>query len=177
MQISLMRPDASAPQLTSRMDQGAEQAIGQIADLSFSIPSASYVAINFPGYVRNVDRATQMLGGHGGIAAAVNSVPGMTTPFLSMRYRPEDGASHPLLAPQQPTNGLVLRVSRPMRRHADSATTPHGSGGRGDDPDPKLEVVASVPMSFSFTGECHTLLSSSVFWFTSISSAATRQPH
>lgn len=134
------------------------------------IPASSrIVAIEFPGYVRNVDLATRMLGGVEGVAAAMNTTGSTLNPGGLMRvsFRPDDPTCHPLIGDQQPVTGLLLRISRPRTNAADVPTKTAGSCGRPAAPSsaphvdidqpqaPSLitaKVVAAVSTTFRFTG-------------------------
>lgn len=48
------------------------------------VPQTTAIAIEYPGYIRNVDRALQTLGGEAAIAEASSSADG----YLRLRFRP-----------------------------------------------------------------------------------------
>ncbi len=107
------------------------------AVLSLTVPTTSYSAVEYPGYVRNVDRAMQTLGGGEAIAASLRT----QSSFLKLAFRPEDPSSHPLFGDRQEThNHLLLRISR--RRGA-----PEGEA-------PSVSIAARVPVTFRFGGLC-----------------------
>jgi len=121
--------------------------------------SPRIVAIEFPGYVRNVDRATRMLGGVEGIAAAMNTAgsnPGQGGGLMRVSFRPDDPTCHPLIGRQRPVAGLLLRISR-KRPDAcvDGAGGPVPAPHAGEEDGQRrvaAEVVASVSTSFRFNG-------------------------
>lgn len=74
-----------------------------------TVPATSLSAVAFPGYVRNVPRATAMLGGPQAIAAALKTPNGV----MRMSYRPgQQGGNTALMGDVAACRGLVLRVSR-----------------------------------------------------------------
>jgi hypothetical protein len=75
-------------------------------------------AVEFPGYVQNVDRALCLLGGQKRLTECyLNELENL----LELWYRPEDPYSHPILGQIVKTNNLLLRIQR-KRRRGDAAS-------------------------------------------------------
>ncbi|GAX75079.1 hypothetical protein CEUSTIGMA_g2523.t1 [Chlamydomonas eustigma] len=121
-------------------------------DLRAKVPSAIITSVEFPGYVRNVDRAIQMLGGLTNIAASLNN--GSQNNFLRLHYRPEDTLSHPLIGDQHATQGLLLRISKtksPLK--SVPANYEAKNSAHSDETSPlKLRIVSRVQRTFKFNG-------------------------
>eukprot|EP00955_Chlamydomonas_euryale_P036436 350436-Chlamydomonas_euryale.AAC.7 len=92
------------------------------------IPDARLVAVQFPGYVRNVAAAMAMLGGREAVAAAARS-----GGPLRCSYRPHDPTCRPLFGDAAPAAGLVVRISRGVTRKIRGDVTGgiDGTGGDG----------------------------------------------
>lgn len=79
-----------------------------MADLQQTVPAKSATAIEYPGFVKNVDAALETLGGTSTVTAAlVNDV----SPVL-VRFRPKDSLCHPVFADRQSTTNLLVKLSR-----------------------------------------------------------------
>ncbi|GBF94522.1 hypothetical protein Rsub_07056 [Raphidocelis subcapitata] len=107
---------------------------GAAADVdAVCVPAAAAAAIEFPGYIRNPDRALAALGGAPAPAAALDARAGV----LKLWLRPEDPLSHPLFGERRRARALLLRVSR----------------RRGDPGAPvQVGVAAAVRCAYRFTG-------------------------
>lgn len=93
--------------------------------------------VNFPGYVRNEDRALATLGGIDGLAAQRATHP----KTLQLRLRPGDPTCHPLISDDaRSASCLVLRLSRPT-----------GTGATAAAADVEAELVAAVDRAYSFS--------------------------
>lgn len=92
-----------------------------------------YIALEYPGYIRNVKKAIYSLGGEEGLAAAGDSDGG----FIKLSFRPDEPMSHPIYGERQPHSALLLRISRPKGQ---------------PDQDPKLQIVGTVSSAVCFHG-------------------------
>ncbi|EFJ50145.1 hypothetical protein VOLCADRAFT_47784, partial [Volvox carteri f. nagariensis] len=72
------------------------------------IPKAEAIAIEYPGFVQDTNKALRTLGGLDSIAIAVG-----TKHYLKLKLRPEDRTSHPLYGERHEQTRLLLRISRP----------------------------------------------------------------
>jgi general transcription factor 3C polypeptide 5 (transcription factor C subunit 1) len=102
------------------------------------IPQLEAVAIEFPGYIRNPDRAIAALGGSDEVSAAL----GTQSTELKLWLRPHDPLCHPIFAERHGTRALLLRVSRPRSSSLDGDA--HG--------DVEVTVAAAVRWSYRFRG-------------------------
>lgn len=110
-----------------------DQAANSSDSITLKVPRTSGVAIFYPGYIQNVDKAVESLGGEETLHTALQDAAG----FLKLRLRPDDQHSHPLFGERQQETGLVLRISRP----------------RGQpDAEPTVTVVSRVHASYAFNG-------------------------
>lgn len=98
-----------------------------------NIPRTSGIAIHYPGYINDIKRALDTLGGGEALHKSLQDAAG----FLKLRSRPEDQHSHPLFGERQPETGLVLRISRPRDQ---------------PDAEPTIQVVSRVTAAYTFTG-------------------------
>ena len=74
-----------------------------------------YFSVEYPGYVKNVDRALASLGGEKALTEALTRETN-----VKLRYRPNDPFSHPIQGRILPTAKLLVKVTRRVKR--DSAT-------------------------------------------------------
>lgn len=129
-----------APSSGADDDATAQQQQDGALRIAASVPSTDFVAVEFPGYVRNAGRATRMLGGEEGIAAALSARPASSAgpaaqqqqggSFLKLSFCPDDPTVHPLIGDQHAARGLVLRIAR-KRKGATKAAAAGGAGGPG----------------------------------------------
>eukprot|EP00798_Chlamydomonas_sp_ICE-L_P025869 gene25869-11539_t len=107
---------------------------------AFKVPDATYVAVEYPGYVRNMERAMETLGGLPSVAAAMSA----QASYLKVNYRPDDPNSHPILGDRKESRNLLLRISRKRGT----------AGGSEGDEAPTVKCVARVNTTFRFDGLC-----------------------
>ncbi|RHZ56369.1 hypothetical protein Glove_402g64 [Diversispora epigaea] len=70
-----------------------------------TIPSQQLFSVEYPGYVKNMDKVLQTLGGRKGLKKAVNE------DLMELRFRPGDPFCHPINGDVIPTSNLLLKVS------------------------------------------------------------------
>ncbi|KAL3136766.1 hypothetical protein ABBQ38_005481 [Trebouxia sp. C0009 RCD-2024] len=98
------------------------------------VPDREVILVEYPGYVKSPDAVVETLGGLKGLTAASTG----DKSLLQLNFRPRDPLAHPVYGDRQPTQGLLLKLSRSAAdtdRHA-----------------VKAEVVASVHSKFTFNG-------------------------
>ncbi|KAK9768590.1 tau 95 subunit of transcription factor TFIIIC [Basidiobolus ranarum] len=71
-----------------------------------------FFAVEYPGYVKNIDKVLNTLGGQHGLQRALKEDCG----YLELRYRPGDHFSHPINGDVIHTGNLLLKVTRRVRR-------------------------------------------------------------
>ncbi|ORX94702.1 hypothetical protein K493DRAFT_283560 [Basidiobolus meristosporus CBS 931.73] len=71
-----------------------------------------FFAVEYPGYVKNIDRVLNTIGGQYGLQRALKEEYG----YLELRYRPGDHFSHPINGDVIHTGNLLLKVTRRVRR-------------------------------------------------------------
>ena len=74
-----------------------------------TLPAASAVVIEYPGYVRNVSRAVETLGSEDALRKCVEE----NSSFLKLRQRPSDPFCHPIFGERHAAPGLLLPL--PLR--------------------------------------------------------------
>lgn len=73
------------------------------------VPASEVVCVEFPAFVRDVDKAIDMLGGQEALSMAENS----KNPFLQLHWKPGDAFRHGIYGGRHAHQGLLLRMSRP----------------------------------------------------------------
>ncbi|KAI9016341.1 RNA polymerase III transcription factor IIIC subunit-domain-containing protein [Phycomyces nitens] len=71
----------------------------------------SYFCIEYPGYIKNVDRALESLGGEKKIATLLSK-----SEPIELRFRPKDPFSHPINGDIVPSSKLLLKVTRRVKK-------------------------------------------------------------
>jgi Tau95 Triple barrel domain/RNA polymerase III transcription factor (TF)IIIC subunit HTH domain len=144
-------------------------------------PGACNFIVEFPGYIKNEDRALATFGGLDGLAAQRQTHP----KTLQLRLRPGDPSCHPLISDDaKSTTVLVVKLTRSVNKHPAAAkSTPNNNinvnenkmqtdsdeemNTQDDDDDDedtngvKAEIVAvadktyafSAPADFQYTGQ------------------------
>ncbi|GIL75445.1 hypothetical protein Vretimale_8077 [Volvox reticuliferus] len=137
-----------------------------LAEIHIEIPKAEAVAIEYPGFVRDINKVLSTLGGIDSIATAVG-----TRHYLKLKLRPEDRSSHPLYGERIEQTRLLLRIARPRQpcdgQSTNTATSSAGvftgneaepmeatsaTGGAGDTAGVTASIVARVTPTFRFPG-------------------------
>jgi hypothetical protein len=118
-----------------------------------AVPHLEAVAIEFPGYIRNPDRALAALGGPAAAAAALDA----RASVLKCWLRPEDPLSHPLFGERRRARSVLLRVARPRTTTTNAAgATSTASGPSASDPADgdavTVTAIATVGASYRFNG-------------------------
>ncbi|CAJ0640028.1 3656_t:CDS:2 [Entrophospora sp. SA101] len=78
-----------------------------------------FFSVEYPGYVKNIDRVLKTLGGQKGLKKAINE------DMMELWFRPDDPFSHPINGNVIPTSNLLLKVTRRKRRIADYQYIPN----------------------------------------------------
>ncbi|KAI9028619.1 RNA polymerase III transcription factor IIIC subunit-domain-containing protein [Hyaloraphidium curvatum] len=96
------------------------------------------VSVEYPGFVRDTERAFATLGGK----ERVGKVAAGTADTLELRYRPEDLFAHPIVGDAIGTANLLLKVTRRRRRAA-----PGRPAGEWEE---RSEVVGTIARTVRF---------------------------
>lgn len=102
------------------------------------LPLATCVAIEYPGYVRDEEKALATLGGEAAVNAAVTS-----NWALRLSFRPSDPTTHPLYGEKASCCRLLLRISRRRPQASDSAQS-NGNGSQD-------HTTSAAPMDIDAT--------------------------
>lgn len=122
-------PDGAAPAAAAQQEDGAlgcEQAL----------PATSFIAVEYPGIVRNAQKALVTLGGEEAVASAGT--------YLKLALRPGEPLAHPIFGDRQNCKALLLRISR--KRGAE------GSGNGEAPAGTSAQIVGRIGSAFTFTG-------------------------
>lgn len=76
------------------------------------LPTNEVFLVQYPGYVKNIDKVFRTLGGQHALNKAVNDEPGV----LELHFRPGDPFSHPINGDVIATTNLLLKVTRRRRK-------------------------------------------------------------
>lgn len=95
------------------------------------VGSSEFTALEYPGYIRNVQKAIHTLGGEAFLGTSTSGG------VVKLNFRPDEPLAHAIYGEKQPYKGLLLRISRPRS---------------SPDSDPKLEILGSVSSVISFQG-------------------------
>mmetsp|Transcript_21559 Transcript_21559/g.56203 ORF Transcript_21559/g.56203 Transcript_21559/m.56203 type:complete len:483 (-) Transcript_21559:454-1902(-) len=107
-----------------------------------NIGQSMFTAVEFPGYVRNTQKALSMIGGTPAVAALGENG------FLRLSFRPEDPLAHPIFGDKQHSRAVLLRVSRPRVRPGASPE----EAAAATDAAPTVKVVGTVGSVVRFNG-------------------------
>ncbi|XP_053328382.1 general transcription factor 3C polypeptide 5 [Spea bombifrons] len=103
------------------------------------------VCVEYPGLVRNVDKMLLTLGGEQGVSRVYTD----PAKRLELYFRPKDPYCHPLCANRFPTNAMILRVTRKIRKKkANEMETSEPSQEGSID----MEIVGVVSAVYKFQG-------------------------
>ncbi|KAI9317592.1 RNA polymerase III transcription factor IIIC subunit-domain-containing protein [Dichotomocladium elegans] len=78
-----------------------------------ALADAKFLCIEYPGRVKNVDRALETLGGEEALVSALNN----STKAVELRFRPKDPFSHPITSIIKPTSNILLKVTRRRKKN------------------------------------------------------------
>lgn len=125
------------------------------------VPAAAAIAVEYPGFVRNLDHALATLGDAEAITTATRS----NSNILKLHFRPSEPTCHPLYGDRRPTCRFLLRIARrkappipTSAAAADAQPTPMevdtAAEGSPDLPATAVtaRVVARIVTTFGFSG-------------------------
>ncbi|KAJ2375180.1 tau 95 subunit of transcription factor TFIIIC [Coemansia sp. RSA 2607] len=79
----------------------------------FTLPQRSVLSVEYPGYVKDAEKAIKSLGGREKLSRDVSQGIGAQ---LELRYRYDDPTSHPIEGEIVPTHNVLIKVTRRIRR-------------------------------------------------------------
>ncbi|KAJ2157613.1 tau 95 subunit of transcription factor TFIIIC [Coemansia sp. RSA 552] len=79
----------------------------------YPLPEKTVLSVEYPGYVKNTDKAIKSIGGSKKLARIVTEDMGLP---IELRYRYDDAVSHPICGSVVPTENLLLKVTRRIRK-------------------------------------------------------------
>ncbi|KAJ2816376.1 tau 95 subunit of transcription factor TFIIIC, partial [Coemansia erecta] len=82
------------------------------------LPEDTVVAFDYPGYVVNTNKAIRTFGGSQKLARDVTEDIGMP---IELRYRYNDPTSHPIKGDIIPTQNLLIKVTRRVKKSSASS--------------------------------------------------------
>jgi len=101
------------------------------------LPTRQFVCIEYPGYIKNVQKAIETMGGLSAIYQAATRKENPT--FLHLKFRFNDPYSHPIFGDRVQTSNLALKVTK-------QPTTSNNNNNISS------EIVAIVCTTFRFNG-------------------------
>ncbi|CAG8594178.1 8576_t:CDS:2 [Acaulospora morrowiae] len=112
------------------------------------IPSQQLFSVEYPGYVKNIDKVLQTLGGQRGLKKAVNE------DLMELRFRPGDPFCHPINGDVIPTSNLLLKVTwkRKKRKTHVSQKILDDHTDNGDVKDVDFKVIGIISKTCRFRG-------------------------
>ncbi|KAG9353925.1 hypothetical protein JZ751_012049 [Albula glossodonta] len=108
---------------------------GSTAVLSLK-PDCKLVCVEYPGYVVNVEKMLQTVGGEQGVSKTYSE----PSRRLELNYRPQDPYCHPLCGNRFPCTSLLLRVRKRSRK------------GSGAEAQVDMEVMGHIGTTYKFQG-------------------------
>lgn len=105
------------------------------------IGDAKYLCIEYPGYVKNIDKAIMTMGGEKTINEALSG----ENP-IGLRYRPKDIFSHQITGDFLPTAKLVAKVTRRVKKNSEGEVIE-------EDPNFKTEILGTAIKAVRFRGK------------------------
>ncbi|KAF7726088.1 tau 95 subunit of transcription factor TFIIIC [Apophysomyces ossiformis] len=114
-------------------------------ELASTIPISDkkFICVEYPGYVKNVDRALNTFGGEKALATAITN-----QKAVELRFRSKDPFSHPINGDIVPTANLLVKVTRRVKK-----------GRPEEEAVYKTEIVGTIPKTCRFRGEDMILFS------------------
>jgi len=164
----LPKGDASQPiAANTAATAAAAEDTAELIPESYSItvplpdqPGACNFIVEFPGYIKNEDRALATFGGLDGLAAQRQTHP----KTLQLRLRPGDPSCHPLISDDaKSTTVLVLKLTRSRHPHGKDGLQKMQTDDLEDDSDDdkmseendrdgvKAEIVAVADKTYAFS--------------------------
>ncbi|CAG8570655.1 8679_t:CDS:2 [Diversispora eburnea] len=117
------------------------------------IPSQQLFSVEYPGYVKNMDKILQTLGGRKGLKKAVNE------DLMELRFRPGDPFCHPINGDVIPTSNLLLKVSwkrKKIKKRVSKRLVEEEDNNQSDDRNIKdldFQVIGIISKTCRFRGK------------------------
>ncbi|KAI9249127.1 RNA polymerase III transcription factor IIIC subunit-domain-containing protein [Phascolomyces articulosus] len=80
---------------------------------NLTIPNRKFILVEYPGRVKNVDRALKTLGGEKAIVNLLDK----DVKTIELRQRPEDPFCHPIAGDVLPSSSLLLKVTKRKKKN------------------------------------------------------------
>jgi general transcription factor 3C polypeptide 5 (transcription factor C subunit 1) len=108
------------------------------------IENKKFLCVEYPGYVRNTQRAIKTLGGENTLADAIAN--DLT---VTINYRPGVTFTHPTTGCVLPSSKLLVKVTRRVKKNKTTGEI------EAEDPNTpwKTEVVGTIPKTLRFRGK------------------------
>ncbi|OMJ19356.1 General transcription factor 3C polypeptide 5 [Smittium culicis] len=108
-------------------------------------PNKFFYSIEYPGYVVNIDKALKTLGGSDNIS---NHIATSDKDPVELRYEPNNKSLLPLLGEVVPTNNVLIKIKRKIKKYKD---------GRIEELEPEknswdVEIVGWINKTVRFRG-------------------------
>ncbi|KAG0169922.1 General transcription factor 3C polypeptide 5 [Apophysomyces sp. BC1021] len=100
------------------------------------IPKKKFFCVEYPGYVKNLDRALNTLGGEKALATAITN-----QKAVELRFRHQDPFSHPINGDIVPTANLLVKITRRVKK-----------GRPEEEATYKTDIVGTISKTCRFRG-------------------------
>ena len=112
--------------------------------LEVPLSSTPLLCIRYPGFVRNIERALDTMGGLETMEHAYNQ----HIPMLELRYQPSNTSLCPMRATRENANGILLKVVRRKK-----SGTMEAAVDTSEQSLESVEALGVVRSEFKFTGK------------------------
>ncbi|GBC00423.1 hypothetical protein RclHR1_03850021 [Rhizophagus clarus] len=110
---------------------------------SKNIPPKQIFVIEYPGYVKNINRVLHTLGGEKGLKKAINE------DLMELRFRPDDPFCHPINGDVIPTSNLLLKVTRRKKKQNENVNYEEEKANLKD---VKFDILGIISKTCRFRG-------------------------
>lgn len=101
-----------------------------------ALPDTKLVCVEYPGFVKNVDKMLDSIGGEQGLSKTYAD----SSKRLELRYRPKDPYCHPVCGNRFSSTNLLIRVCRRRRK------------GSNEEGHMSIEVLGLIETTYKFQG-------------------------
>ncbi|RIA87754.1 RNA polymerase III transcription factor IIIC subunit-domain-containing protein [Glomus cerebriforme] len=111
-----------------------------------NIPSKQIFVIEYPGYIKNMNKVLHTLGGEKGLKKAVNE------DLMELRFRPDDPFCHPINGDVIPTSNLLLKVTRRKKKRQNKNGNRENEEKSNAKEDVKFDILGIINKTCRFRG-------------------------
>ncbi|CAB5195742.1 hypothetical protein RhiirA5_270836 [Rhizophagus irregularis] len=130
--------------MESNSKQNEDLYFGYEAAPSKNIPPKQIFVIEYPGYIKNINKVLHTLGSEKGLKKAINE------DLMELRFRPDDPFCHPINGDVIPTSNLLLKVTR--RKKKQNKTVNHEEEKTSVKDDVNFDILGIISKTCRFRG-------------------------